>query len=138
MPRPNRNEIYESVIRKMVMQALEEQETQFSGEHARDTDEQLLDYIRQQTEILGYAPRYKEIIGWKLISERFGNWGDAVEKAGLRIRTSCPVSKLPRMEAEVEKQKEIYRQRKAEKKLQSEQRRLRQEARKKASQQKKQ
>ena len=138
MPRPTRNEIYESVIRKMVLQSLDEQELEFTRDHAFDTDEQLLDYIREYAAVFHYAPRYKEIIGWKLISERFGNWGDAIEKAGLRIRTSCPVSKLPRMEAEVEKQKEIYRQRKAEKKLQSEQRRIRQETRKKAAQQKKQ
>ena len=45
MPRPTRNEIYESVIRKMVQQALDEQELEFSRDHAFDSDEQLLDYI---------------------------------------------------------------------------------------------
>ena len=64
MPRPTRNEIYESVIRKMVMKALEEQELQFTRDHAFDSDEQLLDYIRQQAYVFHYAPRYKEIIGW--------------------------------------------------------------------------
>ena len=128
MPRPSRNEIYESVIRKMVMQALEEQEMLFAGDHALDSDEQLLSYIRDEAKLLHHAPGYKEIIGWKLITERFGSWGAAIEKAGLHIRSGCPVEKLPRIQREVEKQKELYRQKKAEKKLLSEQRRLRQEA----------
>ena len=122
MPRPSRNEIYESVIRRMVTQALEEQELIFTRDHAFDTDEQLLEYIREQARTLHYAPREKEIIGWKLITERFGSWGRAMEKAGLRISSSCPVSKLPRIEREVEKQKELYRRKKAEKKLRAQQR----------------
>lgn len=128
MPRPTRNEIYEAVIRKMVTQVLEDQEMQFTRDHAFDTDEQLLDYIRKYAEIFYYAPRYKEIIGWKLISERFGSWGAAIEKAGLHLSSSCPTEKLPRIQEEVRKQKELYRQKKAEKKILSEQRRLQQEA----------
>ena len=131
MPRPSRNEIYESVIRKMVMQALEEQEQQFTRDHAFDSDEQLLDYIREYAFAFHYAPRYKEIIGWKLITERFGSWGIAIEKAGLHLSSSCPVERLPRIQEEVRKQKELYRQRKAEKKLLSEKRRLQQEAKRK-------
>ena len=122
MPRPSRNDIYESVIRRMVNQALEEQEMIFAGDHALDTDEQLLSYIRQQATALGYTPRYKEIIGWKMIEERFGSWGCALERAGLRVCTSCSVSKLPRIQMEVEKQKELYRKKKAEKKLKAQQR----------------
>lgn len=128
MPRPTRNEIYESVIRKMVQQALEEQELQFTRDHAFDSDEQLLDYIREYASVFHYSPRYKEIIGWKLITERFGSWGAAIEKAGLHLSSSCSVEKLPRIQEEVRKQKELYRQKKAEKKILSEQRRLQQEA----------
>ena len=137
MPRPSRNEIYESVIRKMVMQALEEQELQFTRDHAFDSDEQLLDYIREYAFVFHYAPRYKEIIGWKLICERFGSWGAAIEKAGLHLSSSCSVEKLPRIQEEVRKQKELYRQKKAEKKLLSEQRRIQQEAKKKEAAKKK-
>ena len=128
MPRPTRNEIYESVIRKMVQQALDEQELEFTRDHAFDTDEQLLDYIREYASVFRYSPRYKEIIGWKLITERFGSWGAAIEKAGLHLSSSCSVEKLPRIQEEVRKQKELYRQKKAEKKILSEQRRLQQEA----------
>ena len=91
MPRPSRNEIYESVIRKMVMQALEEQELQFTRDHAFDTDEQLLDYIRKYAVLLHYAPRYKEIIGWKLICERFGSWGAAIEKQDCTFHPAVPL-----------------------------------------------
>ena len=122
MARPVRNDIYESVIRRMVTQALDEQERSFSEEHAFDSDEQLLAYIREQAEILHYTPREKEIIGWKLITERFGGWSQAMEKAGLCISANCPVNKLPRFQKEVEKQKEVYRQKKAEKKLRAQQR----------------
>jgi len=137
MPSPTRNEIYESVIRKKVMQALDEQELQFTRDHAFDSDEQLLDYIREHARVFHYAPRYKEIIGWKLICERFGSWGAAIEKAGLHLSSSCSVEKLPRIQEEVRKQKELYRQKKAEKKLLSERRRIQQEARQKESAKKK-
>ena len=133
MPRPTRNEIYEAVIRKMVMQALDDQELQFTRDHAFDTDEQLLDSIREYASVFHYAPRYKEIIGWKLISDRFGSWGAAIERAGLHLSSSCPVERLPRVQEEVRKQKELYRKKKAEKKLLSEQRRLQQEAKQKRS-----
>lgn len=131
MGRPNRNDIYEAVIRRMVRQVLDEQELNFTRDHAFDSDQQLIAYIRQQAEFLHYTPRYQEIIGWKLISERFGSWQEAVDRAGLQITSDCPVSKLPRIVQETERQKEIYRQRKAEKKVLAEKRRHQQEARKK-------
>ena len=127
MPRPTRNEIYDAVIRKMVQQALEAQEQDFSMKHADDSDEQLIQYIKEQSAVLGYTPRYKEIIGWQLIELRFGSWEGALRKADLRICTSCSVNKLPRIQQEVERQKAIYRQKKAEKKERSTQRRIEQE-----------
>ena len=126
MPRPTRNEIYDAVIRKMVQQALESQEESFAGVHASDSDEQLIQYIKKQTAILGYTPRYKEIIGWQLIEQRFGSWEGALQKANLRICSGCAVNKLPRIQQEVERQKAIYRQKKAEKKERSAQRSLEQ------------
>lgn len=122
MGKPNRNDIYEAVIRRMVRQVLDEQELNFTRDHAVDSDQQLIAYIRQQAEFLHYTPRYQEIIGWKLISERFGSWQEAVDRAGLQITSNCPVSKLPRIVQETERQKEAYRQKKAEKKLRAQQR----------------
>jgi hypothetical protein len=129
MPRPTRNEIYDAVIRKMVQQALEEQEQRFIRDHASDSDEQLINYIKEQAAVLCYTPRYKEIIGWQLIEQRFGSWEAALRKANLRICTNCSFNKLPRIQQEVERQKAIYRQKKAEKKERSSQRRMEQELR---------
>ena len=132
MPRPTRNEIYDAVIRKMVQQALEAQEASFAGAHASDSDEQLIQYIKEQTAILGYTPRYKEVIGWQLIEQRFGSWEDALQKADLRICSGCAVNKLPRIQQEVERQKAIYRQKKSEKKERSAQRLMEQAQKRRA------
>ncbi len=122
MPTPSRNDIYEAVIRKMVTQALEEQEDLFEQEHGQDTDETLILYIQGCAKALGYSPRYKEIIGWRMIEQRFGCWNEALQKANLIPAARCPVTKIPRILEETEKQKELYRQKKAEKKLKNKQR----------------
>ena len=131
MPTPSRNDIYEAVIRKMVTQALEEQEDLFEQEHAQDSDGTLLAYLHLCASELGYSPRYKEVIGWRLLEQRFGGWNAALQQAELVPGVRCPVTKLPRIIEETEKQKEIYRQRKAEKKLRNRQRLQEQERKKK-------
>lgn len=122
MPTPSRNDIYEAVIRKMVSKALEEQEERFEQTHGKDTDEALILYLQDNARALGYSPRYKEIIGWRLLEQRFGSWSDALHGAGLPPAVKSPVTKLPRILEETEKQKELYRQKKAEKKLRNRQR----------------
>ena len=116
MPAPSRNDIYEAVIRKMVNQALKVQEQRFEEEHTSDADEALLEYLRACAGELGYAPRYKEVIGWRLLERRFGTWSMALQKAQLNPAAKCPVTKLPRIMKETEKQKELYRKKKAAKK----------------------
>ena len=122
MPAPSRNDIYEAVIRKMVAKALEEQEDAFEQVHAQDTDEDLADYLRSCARELGYSPRYKEIIGWRLLERRFGGWDAALQKSGLIPAPGCPITKLPRIMEVTENQKALYRQKKAEKKLKNKQR----------------
>lgn len=122
MPTPSRNDIYEAVIRKMVTQALGEQETIFEQEHAQDSDGTLLAYLNLCASELGYSPRYKEVIGWRLLEQRFGGWNEALQKANLPPAVRCPLTKLPRIQEETEKQKELYRQKKAEKKRKNKQR----------------
>ena len=119
MPSPSRNEIYEAVIRKMVTQALEEQEDLFEKDHGGDTGEALAEYLKTSAAELGYSPRYKEIVGWRLMEQRFGSWSEALQNAGLPPAARCPVTKLPRILAETERQKELYRRRKAEKRQRS-------------------
>ena len=131
MPTPSRNDIYEAVIRKMVNQALEEQEDAFEQIHRSDPEDALVAYLQHCAEVLGYSPRYKEIVGWRLLEQRFGGWNAALQQAELVPGVRCPVTKLPRIIEETEKQKEIYRQRKAEKKLRNRQRLQEQERKKK-------
>lgn len=138
MPAPSRDEIYRAVIRKMVTKAFEEQECVFEQEHSEDTDQELLQYLRQQAEVLGRSPRYKEIPGWRLYEQRFGSWNGALSFAGLSPCGKCTLTKLPRYMEEEKRQKELYRQKKAEKKLLSEQRRIQQEEKKRESAKKKQ
>ena len=122
MPAPSRNDIYEAVIRRMVTQALEEQEDEFEQAHGQDSDMELVCYLCDSAKELGYSPRYKEIIGWRLLEERFGGWNEALLKAGLIPTVKCPVTKLSRIQEETKKQKELYRQKKAKKKLRNKQR----------------
>lgn len=122
MPAPSRNDIYEAVIRKMVAQALEEQEALFEQEHGQDPDEGLICYLQDWTRELGYTPRFKEIVGWRLLEQRFGTWNEALHRAGLTPPPRYPVTKLPRILAETERQQELYRRKKAEKKRKNKQR----------------
>ena len=131
MPTPSRNDIYKAVIRKMVNQALEEQEDAFEQIPRSDPEDALVAYLQHCVEVLGYSPRYKEIVGWRLLEQRFGGWNAALQQAELVPAVRCPVTKLPRIIEETEKQKEIYRQRKAEKKLRNRQRLQEQERKKK-------
>ena len=131
MPTPSRNDIYEAVIRKMVNQALEEQEDAFEQIPRSDPEDALVAYLQHCAEVLGYSPRYKEIVGWRLLEQRFGGWNAALQQAELVPAVRCPVTKIPRIIEETEKQKEIYRQRKAEKKLRNRQRLQEQERKKK-------
>ena len=91
----------------MVNQALEEQENEFEQIHRSDPEDALVAYLQHCAEVLGYSPRYKEEIGWRLLEQRFGSWSDALQKAGLPPAARCPVTKLPRIQEETEKQKEL-------------------------------
>ena len=130
--------IYVGAIRKMVTQALEAKEEAFRKEHGEDTDGQLIAYLRQCAEELQRTPWPGEILGGTVIAERFGSWEKALMAANLpRPKTENKPSTFLRILKEEEHQKEVYRQRKAEKKILSEQRRIRQEAKRKEAAKKK-
>ena len=132
MAYPGRQNIYEATIRRMVLEALEQQEKMFREEHESDTDTELLMYLRACAIRLHHSPWPGEIVGGKYIQERFGSWNRALLLARLPAPKTANQSKsFARVREETEKQKEIYRQRKAEKKALANQRRLQQEAKKK-------
>ena len=132
MAYPGRQNIYEATIRRMVQEALEQQEQEFRQQHESDTDEQLLAYLRAWAIRLHHSPWPDEIVGGRFIQERFGSWNRALALARLPApKTTNQKKTFARIQNEVERQKEVYRQRKAEKKVLANQRRLQQEAKKK-------
>ncbi|MBQ9166993.1 MAG: hypothetical protein IJX67_01110 [Oscillospiraceae bacterium] len=130
--KPPRQNIYNAVIHRMVLESLKAKHDAFAQEHAQDTDQQLITYMRSCARQLGHAPHQKEIIGWPMITARFGTWGDALRAAKLQFpRTQNTPSQFAIMLDEIQEQKRIYRQRKSQKKLQAKQRMAEQERRKK-------
>ena len=46
----------------------------WGAEHENDTDEQLIDYLKQCAKELGYTPRKKDVVGSEYICKRIGSW----------------------------------------------------------------
>lgn len=84
------SEWFESQIRDRTNMALKQRNEQFGIDHAADTDEQLIDYVKQCAEKLGRAPCMEEVIGGKVISERFGGWIKLLNAADLPVPRSVP------------------------------------------------
>lgn len=132
MAYPGRQNIYEATIRRMVQQAIEEQEQQFRQQHETDTDEQMISYLRTCAVQLQHSPWPGEIVGGGFIQERFGTWQQALSLAKLPMpRTPKQAQTFARVQEETERQKKVYRQRKAEKKMHAAQKRAQQAAKKK-------
>ena len=132
MAYPGRQNIYEATIRRMVQEALEQQEQEFRQQHESDTDEQLLAYLRLWAIRKHHTPWPGEIVGGKLIQERIGSWERALMLAKLPApRGPNQQKNFARVQEETERQKEAYRKRKAEKKILAQQRIAQQGAKKK-------
>ena len=126
----SRQDIYNAVIHRMVQESLTAKHEAFAQEHAQDTTEQLVTYIRACAVRLGHSPHQKEVIGWPMLTERFGTWGNALRVARLPFpRTPNNPAQFALMLDEIEEQKRIYRERKAEKKICA-QKRMAEQARK--------
>ena len=123
MAHPGRNNIYDATIKRMVTQALEAQEQEFLLQRSTDSDEQLLDYLRDRAAALKHTPWPREIVGGRLLQQRFGSWQNAVLRAKLPApSTPDKISGFARIQEETERQKMIYREKKAAKKQRAQQR----------------
>ena len=132
MAYPGRQNIYEATIRRMVQAALDEQEQLFRQQHEADTDAQLIAYLCSCAAQLQHTPWPGEIVGGDFIKERFGTWHQALALAKLPTpRTANQSKTFARVQEETERQKKVYRQRKAEKKMRAAQKRAQQAAKKK-------
>jgi len=117
MPYPGRNNIYEATIKRMVNEALEAQEQEFAQNRGSDSDEQLLAYLQFCTQLLGHTPWPREIVGGSLIEDRFGTWQTALIKAKLpKPSTPDKTSGFARYQEQTQRQKQLYREKKAAKK----------------------
>ena len=114
---PGRHNIYEATIRRMVTQALEAEELQFRQVHEQDTEDQLLELFRDWVSVHRYTPWPDDLAGGSYLTERFGSWEELVHRAGL-IPPSHPNRRqsFARVTEETERQKELYRRKKADKK----------------------
>ena len=118
MPYPGRNNIYEATIKRMVNKALKAQEQEFAQNRGSDSDEQLLAYLQFCTQLLGHTPWPREIVGGSLIEQRFGTWQTALIKAKLpKPSTPDKTSGFARYQEQTQRQKELYREKKAAKKM---------------------
>lgn len=123
MVKPKRNQIYDAVIHRMVMEGLAKKEMDFRMEHQEDSDEELLEYLRQKAKELRHTPWPQEIVGWDLITERFAGWPNAVHRANLPVMfTTNNLTKFQLYQDEVEYQKKMYRYLRGQKKAQRVQR----------------
>jgi len=124
-----RNNIYDAIIKKMVTKALEEQEQEFEEAHKEDSDEQLLEYLKESTKKLHHVPWKREIVGGSYIEKRFGTYKAALRAAELpNPKHPDLIENFSRIQKEVEIQKAAYRKNKAEKKERSAKRRAEQAA----------
>lgn len=127
MPHPGRSHIYQTAINRMVNQALEAQEQEFIRNRGGDSDAQLLAYLRFCAQLLEHIPWPREIVGGSLMEERFGSWEAALTKAGLPGPTTPDkITEFARYREEVERQKQVCRDKKAAKKQRAQQRMLEQ------------
>lgn len=123
MPHPGRNNIYDATIKRMVNEALETKEQEFAQNRGGDSAEQLLAYLQFCAELLGHTPWSREIVGGRLIEDRFGSWENALAKAKLpKPITQDKLTGFARYIEETERQKVVYREKKAAKKQKAQQR----------------
>ena len=123
MPHPGRNNIYESAIRRMVREAFDAQEQEFASKRGSDSEEQLIAYLQSCSSILGHTPWPREIVGGSLIEQRFEGWENVLRQAKLPPPvTPDKETAFARYLDETERQKAVYREKKAAKKRKAQQR----------------
>ena len=78
------NWVNEKVADRTV-ESLQRMNEAFPVDHAEDSNEQLIAYLKQMAAEIGYSPCEEEVIGGEYISKRFGGWAKAIWAAGLSL-----------------------------------------------------
>lgn len=63
----------------------QKQDLAWGKEHERDTDAQLIEYVRACAASLGHSPTAQEVLGAAYIANRFGSWAVVLTVAGLPL-----------------------------------------------------
>lgn len=71
------------IKQERIKAALEAKESDFAAAYSEASREELSGYLRACADSLGHTPGPMEIIGSRVILERFGTWTAAVDAAGL-------------------------------------------------------
>ena len=74
MNKVKRGDAFERILNRKIEEALSERQKLFPQEHREDSEEVLLNYVRDFTRELGHTPNSNEIIGGEYLKERFGSW----------------------------------------------------------------
>ena len=74
---------FDQHVDQRTRRALEHKQSEFAQLHRDETDEQLLQHLRQAAQTIGYTPNPHEMIGGAYILSRFQTWEHAVSAAGL-------------------------------------------------------
>ena len=74
---------YDNLMEKRTREAIRKKMLSFEAEHENDTDNMLLNAIRDRAKELGYVPYPAECIAYKLVIRRFGSWDKALRLAHL-------------------------------------------------------
>ena len=90
----------------------QEEEKRVEELYKQMSDEELLDLVRKRTEELGRPPKKEEMVGVRVLKNRFGPWPRLLERAGVKEPTEARVRKV---EAQVNRkiQKKQNRKKKA-------------------------
>ena len=101
----------EQQVEQRVKAALREKQEAFEQAHREDSEEQLLDYVRQEAEKLRYTPNPGDLVGGPYIYKRFGNWDRVVSLCGLPKPGKLPPLKSRTIyKEEYQRQLEQFRQ----------------------------
>lgn len=91
--------------------ALKQKNDRFAWEHAKDSKEQLLDYVWKCAQELQHTPQPEEIIGGEYIASRLGGWAKVLSELGLSKPCGKVSSKKRRVyREELKLQTSLFRQ----------------------------
>lgn len=93
------------------VESLQRMNEAFPVDHAEDTNEQLIAYLKQMATEIGYSPYEEEVIGGEYISKRFGGWAKALWAADLPLpRTATKLERRKIYKDEYKVQMKLFKQ----------------------------